>query len=236
MPPDEEVPETPVETPETPETPAPETPVETPAETETFDRTYVEKLRQEAAEHRTKYAPYRDAFEGYDDESREALLDIARQIVESPRDAAKRMVEVAKGLTGEEFEKLLEDQGPQYLTAEDLDKQLSARQQKEQEEQAVKAVQSEAKTLGYEEGTAGYADLMFRAFNEHEGDLDAAHKAREAEKQEIISEYLKSKAAGNDNFPPVTADGSGAAGDGGPPKDFAGARAALTERLKASLG
>ena len=198
---------------------------------ETFDREYVEKLRREAADYRTKYGVYRDAFDGYDDESREALLSIARDIVANPRNAAERMVQVAKGLTGEEFESLLNDEGPKPLTQEDLQKEFEKREREKEEQQAIAAVEQEANTLGYKQGSADYADLMFRAYNDHSGDLKAAHEAREAAKQAIIDEYLKSKAEGNGSFPPVSTDGAPSTGSDDTPKDFNAARAALLARL-----
>lgn len=198
---------------------------------ETFDRKYVEDLRGEAAEYRTKYAPYRDAFEGYDDESREALLAIARDIVANPRNAAERMVQVAKGLTGEEFDSLLSDEGPKPLTQEDLQKEFEKREREKSEQAAIAAVEQEAQTLGYKQGTADYADLMFRAYNEHSGDLNAAHQAREEQRQAIIDAYLKEKAEGNGSFPPVTTDGGPVSGSDDTPKNWEQARAALTARL-----
>lgn len=218
----------------------PEAEAEAPAVTETpeetFDRKYVEELRQESAKYRTRAKDYEDAFEGYDDDTKAAMLDLARELNADPHMGSKRMVEVAKQVLGEDgFRDLLEDKGPKPLTEADVERKFKEREQAQAQEQAVQDVMREAKDLGYAEGTPDQAELFWFAHNKTEGDLSKAHEAVQARKQAAVDEYLKGKEADADAFPTPTTAGSGSTG-GEPPKDFGSAREALMARLAGKPG
>ena len=65
---------------------------------------YVEELRQEAAKYRTKFAPYRDAFDGYDEREVSFLLTLVEQLkAPDPSQAAKVMRDMAYDMLGESW-------------------------------------------------------------------------------------------------------------------------------------
>lgn len=239
--------ETPPEAPATPET-APESPNSTEngtvvpeSEPKVFDEKYVRELRDEAAKHRTDYAPFRDAFKDYDPASRDVMLELAQNLIVAPEDAGAKLIEIARNIYGDKFDEVVRDDTPKPLTQADLDKQLSEREATREAEARQKAelqaVVSQATSLGYTEGTADYADLMFRAFNEFEGDLDKSHAAREAGKQAIIDAYLADKTEKNGQFPPVSSGEGGAAAEKvEAPKSWSDASSRLTAALGKSLG
>lgn len=204
-----------------------------------FDRAYVEKLRKEAAEHRTQAKPFVDAFSKYPEEARQAMLEIVSGLVSEDQDqllgSAQQLRELAAQLLGED---LHPDDPNRPLTKAEFDRLATEQKQREQEEVAVKEVISEAKSLGYEPDTAAAADLLWRAVNSTNGDLKAAHEQIQAERQAIIDQYVKSVQEGSVKFPPVT----GNVGDGAPlqhgeqPKTFAEAKARAMARARARAG
>ena len=232
------------EAPESAQTDAPEAPssVETPeSEPKVFDEKYVRELRDEAAKHRTDYAPFRDAFKDYDPASRDVMLELAQNLINAPEDAGAKLIEIARNIYGDKFEEVVRDDTPKPLTQADLDKQLSEREATREAEARQKAelqaVVSQATSLGYTEGSADYADLMFRAFNEFEGDLEKSHAAREAGKQAIIDAYLADKSEKNGQFPPVSSGEGGAVAEKvDAPTSWGDASARLTAALGKSLG
>lgn len=225
------------DTPATPVADAPveDAPVSTPAE-ETFPRTYVEELRQESAKYRTKVKPYEDAFADYDDDSRQAFLSLARDLIEAPEDAARRMLQVSRELLGDEFDKVLSDPTPKPLTKDDVERLLAEKETVAQQQAAIRAVEDEATALGYAEKSADRAFLFSIASTETAGDLKAAHEKIESRKQEIIDAYLAEKQGQADAFPTPTTAGVGAGQDNGPAKDFTEARRRFEARSAASLG
>jgi hypothetical protein len=223
------------------ETPAAEEPVaeggaEPGVDPETFDRSYVEELRKESAKYRTKAKPYEEAFAEYDDESREVLLSLARELITDPEAGARRMVEISKNILDDKFEDVLKDPSPRPLTAQDVDRMFSERESKAQQEAAVRAVEQEADALGYADGTADRALLFSIANTETLGDLKAAHEKIQARNQQIIDAYLAEKQAAGNAFPTPTSAGVGAGADGGPPKDFDEAKKGLLAFLNSQPG
>lgn len=203
---------------------------------ETFDRSYVEELRKESAKYRTKAKPYEEAFAEYDDESREVLLSLARELISDPEAGARRMVEISKNILDDKFEDVLKDPSPRPLTAQDVDRMFSERESKAQQEAAVRAVEQEADALGYADGTADRALLFSIANTETLGDLKAAHEKIQARNQAVIDAYLEEKRAAGEAFPTPTSAGVGAGADGGPPKDFAEAKKGLLAFLSSQPG
>lgn len=210
---------------------------DTSPEGETFPRSYVEELRQESAKYRTKAKTFEEAFSGYDDDSREAFLSLAKDLLEAPEDAAKRMLEVSRNLLGDQFDTFLaEDPTDKPLTAADVDRIMAEREQKAQADAAVKAVEQEARDLGYTDGSPDIAELFWHAHNETGGDLKAAHEKVQARKQAIIDEYLAQKQADGSAFPVPTTAGVGADQGADAPKDFADAKARTLAMLAGEPG
>lgn len=208
-------------------------------EPKVYDAEYVRKLRDGEAKYRTRYAPFRDAFEGYEDGEVEAFLELAKQLREAPEAAAQRMIEAAKAIYGDRFPEVLEgEQGPKPLTREDLERELAERDAQREQQAAIASVEEKARSLGYQDDTADWRELMFLASTKHNGDLNAAHKAIEDRKAKIVEDYLKSKADKNGRFPAGTGGGQ-AAGESEPPSTgntWADARNRLEAALDAKPG
>ncbi len=198
-----------------------------------FPREYVEKLRREAASRRASVKPYEEAFDGYDDASRDAVLGLAHDLIHAPESAAARMIEISRELLGDQFDAALtEDPTTKPLTRADLDRIQSEREATQQQEQAVQAVIKEAQDLGYADGTPDQATLFYFANTETGGDLNKAHEKVQARNQAIIDKYLEDKRASGDAYVTPTTAGSGGGNESGAPKDLAEARA----RTMAMLG
>lgn len=215
---------------------APETPP-APAGTDqdTFDRAYVEKLRQESAGYRTRAKTYDEAFDGFDDESREVFLGLAKDLVNSPEAAARRMIEVSRQLLGDEFDSALTGPPP-ALTREDAERLWAEKEAARTQEEAIRAVQSEARDLGYKDDTPDMSELFWFASNETNGDLKAAHEKVQARKQAAIDEFLEKKRASGESFTTPTTAGITAGGDGEPAHTFEEASARLRARLSGEAG
>ena len=200
-----------------------------------FDRSYVEKLRKEAADHRTAAKPYKEVFDAYDDNDREIWFDLARTMAADPAAGAKKMLDLAQSLMDsgdvEGANKVIEqvEGEPKFLTKEELDAEFASREKAAKIDAETKAVIAEASELGYSENTAEYDDLMNRAIKYHNFDLKAAHAAREAAHQKVIDDFVASKGGprvvvGSGNAPDLTTA----------PKTMAEAAAATRARLKAA--
>ena len=166
-----------------------------------FDRGYVEKIRGEAAKYRTEYAPFRDAFDGYESEDRDALLALAKELQENPDAAARRMLEASRAIAGDKFDDWLNGAEPEYLTPDVLEARLAEREAKQRQEAEVAAIQREAVELGYQENSPDHAKLFWIAANQTNGDLKAADAAIKAERQSIIDAYVAEVREKGSGFP-----------------------------------
>lgn len=210
-----------------------------PENVDQFGRPYVESLRKQAANYRTKAKPYEDVFGEASETERDFLLGLNQKLLTDPSSATRDLVQLARQLAGDDFDSLLTDQTPEYLTPEAAQALWREQQEAAAAEQANKeaeaAVFSELAELGYEKDTPATANVLWRSMNQHGGDLKAAHAAIEAERQSIIDEYLKGKAADGASFVPVTSNAGvgGADPEGGPPKTLDDARNAAAARMEA---
>lgn len=202
---------------------------------DTFDRAYVEKLRQESAGYRTRAKTYDEAFDGFDDDSREVFLGLAKDLVNSPEAAARRMIEVSRQLLGDDFDSALTGPPP-ALTREDAERLWAEKEAARGQEDAIRAVQNEARELGYKDDTPDMSELFWFASNQTGGDLKAAHEKVEARKQAAIDEYLEKKRAAGESFTTPTTAGITAGGDGEPAHTFEEASARLRARLGGQAG
>lgn len=217
-------------------------------EGDTFDRAYVEKLRDEAARYRVTakereeaLGRFTSAFDGADDQIVDAFLEMASTLGKDPKAGARELVSLARNLTGEEFESLLTDDD-RPLTAAEVEarttKLLEEREARQREKAALDAVLSEARELGYEDGTFDNAALFWFAHQQTDGDLKKADAALKEYRQSIIDSHIAQVKEANQGYPPV-AGGKGegpadpAASEG--PKSWDEARDRVTARLAASL-
>lgn len=211
---------------------------------------HVKGLREEAAGYRVKakqvetaYEPFRGVFEGVDDGTRDAVLQLAGTLIKDPENAGpKELLRVARALTGDRFDEVMKSlDEPQYLTAEQAKELYEKEQQAKEEERertaAVEAVQKEAKELGYEDDTVEKSMLFFFAHRQTEGDLKAAHEKVEAFRKDIVDKFVAGQRERNGSFPPQTsATGEGPAGGLEGPKTFEEARRRTEARIAAAAG
>lgn len=219
--------------------------VEPDPEPDMFPRDYVEELRREAAEWRTKYQGYNQRFDGYTEDEREALLDYmfhARRAEAGDPESIQWLNE----MFGAEDDDpgIPEPPQPQFdeATFRQLAREEAARLVQEQQAQAaqvqaVQTVQTRAQELGYEVGSDDYI-LLLKYANEVEADdpIQAGHDKVQAYKQQIIQQHLASIQAQNDQIPSIPRDGGQAPSQATAPRTFAEARQAMHERLTRELG
>jgi len=144
---------------------------------DTFDRAYVEKLRAEAAGYRTKLKTFTEAFEGFNPEETEWMLDKVSTIAANPDAGAESLLDIVKGFMGEdellaalEIE-VVEDDGeedpeeedPDMSAAEELRKILAERDEADAKaaeeaelESAREEIYAEIEAAGFERGTDGF--------------------------------------------------------------------------------
>lgn len=214
-------------------------------DTTTFDRNYVQKLREEAASRRTAVKPYEEAFSAYTEEQRAGWLSVARGLASDDdtarAEAAKVLFDVAQEILGADHLATQTAEKPggepglgekQFLTEEQLEAKLAEREQAAALQREIAKVNEEVSALGYKEGTPDYQDLMWRAVNQHGNDIAKAHEARQAERQAIIDAYLAEKAGQAGAAPGVP--GAGVSGQQ-PTKitDYKQSRASLEARIAA---
>jgi hypothetical protein len=195
-----------------------------------FERSYVEKLRNEAADYRTKYAPYRDLYGDLDEDIREYVLDLNRSLLSPDK---SRFVEEVKGLLAAIEGTAGDAPEPAAPSAgdDDLDRPLTRRelqQLKEQEAQAERE-RAEMQRIHDELGALGYvpadkdeygdtAAVIAMAVNRYAGDLSKAHAARAERFQKAVDEAVAARLeairSGAEPYPPQsTATGSSPAGE-----------------------
>lgn len=162
---------------------------------DTFDRAYVEQLRQESANYRTQAKPFKETFDGVDESDRDVFLGLVNLYKTDPAAAAREMQRLGQGLLGEDAapeapaaESVPVD--PKYMTRADYE---NLRRQ-EAIEGAARQIEVDAKGLGYEKGTPEYAYLLSAA-QSRGGDLNAAHAYIQEREQAAVSKYIQSKEA-----------------------------------------
>lgn len=201
---------------------------------ETFDRSYVEKLRNEAAAHRTKAKSYEQAFEGWDEGDQQVWLETVQLARLDPKAGAERLRQItellAGGATPQEAADQVDGKEPEYLTKEEVDRLLQERDEKAHIDAQVQKIAAKAESLGYEKDSPSYTQLLVLARDVYKGDLDKAHEAIKAERQKVIDDYLAEKAAAADAHIPLRRGGAPAS-EIKDIKDFKDSRASLESRL-----
>jgi hypothetical protein len=213
--------------------PAAEAPLDLDGELEgdKFDRAYVERLRREAASARTKAKELESVFEGYGDDEREGLAQLARMLKEDPKAAAAEMKAAYDAI-------MAQYQEPEASAEDfsDADRILTVGEyQKLQEQNAIqaeqRAIEAEAKELGYKVDAkdTDYRLLLLTAQNQTKtGSLQEAHQILKAREQAVIDQYLAAKAADAEDSYKAPADNAGQIPSNSEPiRSFKDARSAL---------
>lgn len=218
-----------------------------------FDQSYVSKLRAEAAKYRTQAREASErlgqfkAFDGYDQNDLMVWNELAENWRRDPRLAAETMQTIAINVLGDpnatEADKAdaaeIMEETAAAETPEDInaivEKKLAEREQHQQMQARVEAIESTLNTAGYEKGTQQYASVLWHATNNPDvkGDISKAIEAQKAYEQSIIDNYVGEMSQGK--TPPRSANAGVAAGTtAATPSDIkeatAGARAWLDSR------
>lgn len=189
---------------------------------ESFPREYVEKIRNEAASYRTKYAPYRDIFGEVPDEVREYILnDVVAPLVSAtpgtaldelydlverihsidntkPRWAQQaEAVGAAEPTTVAPTKPPVDDENTPLTKAEW--KRIQAEEaQAERERNAVEEILAGAESLGYHRtGELGddMASLLYLSTHVTKGDINKAHEIRLQRFNEAVEAAVEARIA-----------------------------------------
>ena len=248
-----------VDVPEAPAEPTVEAPTPDP---DTFDRAYVEELRQEAAKYRTRAKAYDEAFDGYDDDTREAFLTFAklqRAAANGDEDAIAQLEEwYADDDTDDEPEsdfpqfksKAEFDEYQRTIAREEAERLYAEREQHQGRIAAVSAVQQRARDeFGYDPSPDNPDYILFMKFVNLpevmalDDPMKEGQRRYEAYWQEKVQSYITKKGAQADRTPASTPAGGAAQPDLStlPWKEgmseaekHAAVRRSMTERFNAS--
>ena len=199
-----------------------------------FDRTYVEKLRSEAAENRVAARDARDqatqlqeryaAFADYDDQDLAVWSGLATDFRTDPASAATTMRTIATNVLGDpaattaekveavetiaEIDKA-EATGDTQSVEQLVDARLAEAEAKQQQAKAVDEVVRTVTGAGFEKGSHEYATVLWRAANDPAaaGDVTKAIELHTQYRQQIIDEYVAGVAGGKT---PITVSSSNA--------------------------
>ena len=179
----------------------------------------ISDLRRENANRRTALSSYEQAFDGYDDETRDAFLEYAR-VVRAAQNGDPDAIATLQEWTGEDDDDV--DPEPQIdpveaarqAAREETERIFSERETARMRSDAISSVQNTAKEWGFEPtpgqpGHARYKRLVDIAANELPPDttnpLEEARKVLEGEeaafRQAAIDEYLGKKGEQADRSP-----------------------------------
>jgi hypothetical protein len=231
---------------------------------DTFPREYVEKLRAEAAKHRTRARDIESSFDGYSPAEKTRFLELASQLSTDPEAAYTEFAAVTDRLATQlgkekvtvESEETPEvapvaaaipalDPAPAALSAADIEQIVADRIEAER---ASTAEQDQvAKTFAEAEAIdPGYADPaakahLFAVAQTNGTDLVGAHEIITGKLNEVIEaaieDYRAGLRSGKTHAPRLPAgDPSAGTEAKGPPKTLAEARASMEERLRATYG
>ena len=236
---------TPMSTPD----PAPAPQADT-QEPDTFDRSYVEELRREAAGYRTQLREMESYFDGYTPEERDALgqyLQLSRLAEQGDPEALAILGELfddgsmyddpSMGFDGEE--EYLDEETLRNIARQEAYDLFMQEQSQRDQMQAVQQVQYTAEEMGYDQGSEDYILLLKFANdldpNEHPDLLAAADQQVKAYKQQIIDAYINEK-SGQADGPRIPTSPGSAPNLAQPPRTLAEAREALHQRLMREFG
>jgi hypothetical protein len=221
-------------------------------EADQYPKSYVERLRKEAAGYRTRAQEYDDVFGNIDPQDRQIWLGMARETYRDPKAGAEWMAKVSQGvLEGLSPEEAVDAAGAEPtqkpdaegaddepLTKAGLEKwyadRRAAEKATEEQESLVRSIVKDAEGLGYKENTADFNNLLWIAVNETGNDLSKAHEVMQASRQAIIDSWVEEKRKGGATLTP----GTGVPTVGAPTqiKSMADAHRAAKARIEGTLG
>lgn len=212
---------------------------ELPAGLRQFDRSYVEKLRAEAALNRTKAREHEQqlrqtqekleryaAFDAYNDDDMQIWSGMATDWQADPAVAAQTMQQIAQRVLGDptstaaekaDAQAILDNpavsEAAEQLTPEkvrEIAREETLAQRAERErEEAVQGVFRQLEEAGYEQGTQEAFSVLWIANNKTSGDIGQAIEQYKAYEQSIVDRYVDTVAKGGT---PVQLPAAGAAG------------------------
>lgn len=192
---------------------------------QTFSRGYVkrirereEKARTERSEAQQRWDQWNQAVEGWDDEQQGLARDLLVAIREG--DMAKVVGILGPDALAEAMAPGTQPQPTEPedrpLTKAEFERELAEREAAKEKEANIRAVYSQAKTLGYDPeakpGTEAFGRwVMLVQYAQAAGGIEEGHKqleaVRAAERQRYIDEFVSSRSNGS----PAPAGNSGAA-------------------------
>lgn len=187
------------------------------AGSDTFDRSYVEKLRKESANYRTKAQPYEETFGSYSDEDREVWFEAARRFAADPRDGGEYLKQIADAVLAEYQEQQDEpvtDDNDVPLTMAQYQALRDAERQQAEQDAEVARIEKKAADLGYDTASEEYTYLLTVASRLPDGDLDKAHAKIQAAEEARFQARLDKMKADAEGSPTAPNSGSGAAPSG----------------------
>lgn len=225
---------------------APEAPAADETEQETFDRKYVEELRRENAKWRTRTHSYEETFDGMEDSLREGWLELIRLANSDDPQAMDTLAQMLGFEIEQPEEPVVPTDVPQYPTREEAaqiareeaQRLYEADQAQRAEQAAIEGVASEAKSLGYEQGSLEYVQLLYLANEVDQSTLppgksllQVAHEQLEARNQAAYDAFIARKTA-DAGGSPIAPSGNGTSPSiERVPKSWDDAREMLHERL-----
>lgn len=171
--------------------------------------------RKSEGDYRMAYKPFKEAFDGLDDNDRTAFLHLVATYKADPAAAGQWMAENAKALTPAERGDIAEAAGltetDAPLTETRFNQLMSEREQQEGVRRATEEMQREARDLGYD--TEGPEYLMLIQFMNRLSttDVAAGHAEVEKWKQSIRDGFVSGKKNEAENAKKVVTDGGPAA-------------------------
>lgn len=187
---------------------------------DTFDRSYVEKLRSESANYRTKAKAaeeYLEVFGGYSDEDREVWKEAARRFAADPRDGGEYLKQIADAVLAEYQEQaeapITDDHDKPLTRAEYQALREQERAQAEQDAEVAR-IEKKAADLGYDTASEEYTYLLTVASRLPDGDLDKAHAKIQAAEEARFQARLDKMKADAEGSPTAPSAGAGAAPSG----------------------
>lgn len=169
----------------------------------------IRQLRDENAKRRVQGKEYDEVFSKLGDAERLAALKLVDQLATDPAGAEARLEQMLERIRAHNEANAParpapvaddeDDDIPQYLTPDDVERILQEREARRQEEEAINRFQSTAQSLGYELNTPDYGKLLAVASQHYGTDDDPITRAHEhimaeveAIKQAAIEEYRQS--------------------------------------------
>lgn len=201
---------------------------------DTFDRAYVEKLRNESANYRTRHKPYEETFGGYSDEDREVWFEAARRFAADPKDGGEYLKQIADAVLAEYQEPAPADPDDENrpLTVAEFNRMTSEAKAQAAQEAEIGRIEQQAKGLGYDIESPEYTTLLTIAARLPSGDLAEAHAQMEARDQAKFDARLAQMKEAADGAPVVPSSNGDVPTQERPIKDFRDAAAAAQSRIE----